>query len=416
MKAGRIALPLALLVLLGVSARPALASASDDDCLACHSDPGLKSGAGKPLAVDPEKFRASVHGQAEIACVDCHADLKAVKDFPHAEKLKSVSCSGCHEKETQVLRASVHGGATVEKDGMTVSCKDCHGTHDIRTKDDFESQTFPINLPQTCLGCHSARVRNARGGAFVELYEKSAHYRALEKSGLTLSANCSNCHGAHDIKAVKDATAKVSRKNIIKTCGQCHVGIQRDYLEGVHGKDYVKGVKDVPVCTDCHSEHDIRSPQDLESTVYTTKVAQVCSHCHDDMALSRQYGFLPNRMKTYAESYHGRASKFGEIRVANCASCHGFHDIRDPSDPKSSINPANLPKTCGRCHPGASKNFAKGKIHNVAEPTADIKDKSPHIVKTVYIFVISAIIGVFLLFIAADLFRRAIRSRRTPHE
>jgi predicted CXXCH cytochrome family protein len=404
-------LPLGLAVLLAVCVRPAAAAVPNDDCLACHSDPELKSAAGKSVAVDPEKYRASVHGQTEISCVDCHADLKKVKDFPHAEKLKSVSCAGCHEKETQILKASVHGGATLAKDGMAVGCQDCHGTHDIRAKDDFESRTFPINLPQTCLGCHSAKVRNARGGAFVELYEKSAHYRALEKSGLTLSANCSNCHGAHDIKSVKDTVARVSRKNIIKTCGQCHVGIQRDYLEGVHGKDYVKGIKDVPVCTDCHSEHDIRSPKDLESTVYTTKVAQVCSRCHDDMALSRQYGFLPNRMKTYSKSYHGTASKFGEIRVANCASCHGFHDIRDPADPKSSIYPANLPRTCGQCHPGATKHFAEGKIHNSLETTADIRDKSPHIVKTVYIVVIAAIIGGFLLFIAADLFRRAVRRK-----
>jgi predicted CXXCH cytochrome family protein len=410
MNAGRN--PFALAALLLALALPAAAPVANDDCLACHSDPGLKSSAGRPVAVDPARFKASVHGQAEVACVDCHTDLKNVKNFPHAERLKAVSCAGCHEKETQALTASVHGAATVVKDGMTVGCKDCHGTHDIRAKDDFDSMTFPINLPQTCLACHGGKVKSERGPAFVELYEKSAHYRALERSGLTLSANCSNCHGAHDIKTVKDAASKVSRRNIIKTCGQCHVGIQRDYLEGVHGKDYVKGIKDVPVCTDCHSEHDIRSPQDLESTVYTTKVAQVCSRCHDDMALSRQYGFLPNRMKTYAQSYHGTASKFGEIRVANCASCHGFHDIRDSRDPKSSIYPANLPKTCGKCHSGASKHFAEGKIHNAPAATADIKDKSSHIVKTVYIVVISAIIGVFLIFIAADLFRRTIRRKR----
>ena len=419
MKLRRTVLPiLALSALLSISVRPAIteavaaAAATNDDCLACHSDPGLKSGAGTSVAVDQEKFQASVHGQAGISCVDCHADLKAVKDFPHAEKLKPVVCAACHDKETQMLKTSVHGGATQAKDGMTVACKDCHGAHDIRPKDDFESRTFAINLPQTCLGCHSAKVHNERGGAFVELYEKSAHYRALEKSGLTLSANCSNCHGAHDIKAVRDAASKVSRRSIIKTCGQCHVGIQRGYLEGVHGKDYVKGVKDVPVCTDCHSEHAILSPKDLESTVYTTKVADVCSRCHDDMALSRQYGFLPNRMKTYAQSYHGTASKFGEVRVANCASCHGFHDIRASGDPKSSIYPENLPKTCGQCHPGATKHFSEGKIHNVADAAADIKDQSPHIIKTVYIVVISAIIAVFLLFIAADLFRRTIRRKR----
>jgi len=129
------------------------------------------------------------------------------------------------------------------------------------------------------------------------------------------------------------------------------------------------------------------------------------------MALSRQYGFAPNRMKTYANSFHGTASKFGEIRVANCASCHGFHDIRDPADPKSSIYPANLPETCGQCHPGASKHFAEGKIHNALGTTGDIRDKAPHIVKTVYLAVIAAIIGVFLLFIAADLFGRAIRRK-----
>lgn len=332
-------------LLLAVCLRPAAAAATvkNGDCLACHANAGLRTAAGASVAVDPERFRASIHGQAEVSCVDCHADLRTVKDFPHAEKLRSVSCAGCHDKETQVIEASVHGGATVEKDGMTVGCKDCHG--------------------------------------------------------------------AHDIQSVKDALSKVSRKNIIKTCGQCHVGIQRDYLEGVHGKDYVKGIKDVPVCTDCHSEHDIRSPKDLGSKVYTTKVAAVCSRCHDDMALSRRYGFVPDRMKTYTESYHGTASKFGEIRVANCASCHGFHDIRDAADPKSSVTPANLPKTCGRCHPGATRHFAEGKIHNAQGTTADIRDRAPQIVKAVYVDVIAAIIGVFLLFIAADLFGRAVRRK-----
>ena len=227
-----------------------------------------------------------------------------------------------------------------------------------------------------------------------------------------MSANCGSCHGSHGIKRVADPASGVSRRNIITTCGRCHVGIERDYLEGVHGKDYLNGGKDVPVCTDCHSEHDIRSPVEAESSVYATKVAAVCSRCHDDMALARRYGLMPDRMKTYAQSYHGTASRFGEVRVANCASCHGFHDIRDSSDPKSSIFPGNLPETCGRCHPGATKHFAEGKIHSAALETVDFREKSPHIVKSVYIVVISAIIGLFLVFIAADLLHRAVRRGR----
>jgi len=202
---------------------------------------------------------------------------------------------------------------------------------------------------------------------------------------------------------------RVSRKNIINTCGQCHLGIKRDYLEGVHGQYYLKGSQDVPVCIDCHSEHNIQTPQTLSSSVYATKVAKVCSRCHDNEALSRQYGLLTSRLKTYSHSFHGIASSFGEAHVANCASCHGFHDIRPWSDPKSSINPNNLPQTCGQCHPGAGKNFAKGKIHVISEK---LSNKWAYYVRIFYIVLISSIISVFLIFISVDLGHRL--HQKTP--
>ena len=393
-------------------ATPFMLSASNDDCLACHNDSGLKSSAGKPVFVSPEKFLSSVHGRAEIACIDCHTDLKNVKDFPHPEKLKAVNCAACHEKAAQKVTASIHGQPHGPENPIIVTCKDCHGTHEIYGRDDTESRTFSMNLPATCESCHLERVKTKAGNEFIRGYNQSVHYRALEKSGLTLSANCTSCHGAHEVRSVTDPLSSVARKSIIHTCGQCHVGIEKGYLEGVHGKDYVKGIKDVPVCTDCHSEHDITAPQELNSKVYTTKVAQVCSNCHDNLRLAREYGFLPYRLRTYSESYHGTASKFGETRVANCASCHGFHDIRASSDPESSVHPDNLPKTCGKCHAGATKHFAEGKIHFIAEETITTKYRSAHIVKNVYIIVITVIIGVFLLFIASDLMHRAINKKK----
>ncbi len=168
----------------------------------------------------------------------------------------------------------------------------------------------------------------------------------------------------------------------------------------------------MPVCTDCHSEHDILSPQDLKSGVYATRIAELCVRCHDNLTLSRRYGFLASRMKTYRETFHGTAAKFGETRVANCASCHGHHDIRPSSDPKSSINPSNLPQTCGQCHPGAGRRFAEGQIHVIPEEITIPKYKSSHIVKNVYIIVITIIISAMAIFIAADLVRRLVRTRK----
>ncbi len=400
----------AALFALACGASFASAGPSDEDCLACHGDKDLKSAAGKPLFVDQAKFRGAIHGQAEVGCADCHADLKNVKDFPHAEKLKPVDCAVCHEDAMAAIRKSVHGRPHPDNPGVIVACKDCHGTHEIRPKADTESSVYSINIPDTCERCHLTRVQTKRGAEFVKRYNQSIHYKVLTKSGLSLSATCATCHGSHDVKPVEDPDARVARKNIIRTCGVCHAGIEKNYLEGVHGKDYVKGSADVPVCTDCHSEHAIQGPEDIDSVVYSTRVAAVCSRCHDDERLARQYGFLTSRLKSYASSYHGTASKFGETRVANCASCHGFHDIRVSSDPKSSINPANLSATCGRCHPGAGANFAKGKIHVVQ---AKAESKGSYVAKVLYIVLIASVVSVFLIFIAADLYRRAKKRGRS---
>ena len=385
-------------------AAPVLAGQSDDDCLTCHGDSGLKSDQGRPLYVDGTGFGASIHGEAGIACVDCHADLKKFEDFPHAAKLKPVDCASCHDAAAAAVRESIHGRPHVGTNAITVQCKDCHGTHDIRPAKDALSHTAAINIPDTCLGCHLERVKTKRDQGFAARYKESDHYRALSKAGLSLSATCLSCHGGHTVRPVDDPQSKVSRQNIIRTCGACHAGIERDYLEGVHGKDYVKGIQEVPVCTDCHNEHDIRSPEDLDSGVYATKVAAVCSRCHDNETMARQYGLLTSRLKTFSASYHGTASKFGEVKVANCSSCHGHHGIRPSTDPLSSINPANLAATCGTCHPGAGENFSKGKIHVVSEKT---ENRWGYTVKMVYIVVIAGLISVFLAFIVADLFRRA---------
>lgn len=375
----------------------------DEDCMVCHEDPDLKTEQGESLFVEYDPFQASIHGKSGISCVDCHSDLQGFEDFPHPQKLQTVNCGDCHDKAAKEFKLSVHSQATVEEYGLTVSCKDCHGKHDIKNREDYDSRVYPLNLPRTCERCHLEKVETERGVEFIKQYEKSIHYEGLKKSGLATSSNCSNCHGAHDIKNVHNLLSRVSRKNIVHTCGKCHVGIERDYLEGVHGKDYVKGIKDVPVCTDCHNEHDITSPQNLSSSVYATKVAEVCSRCHDDERLARQYGFLTSRLKTYSSSIHGTASKYGEIRVANCASCHGFHNIRPSNDPESSIHPDNLPQTCGKCHPGAGNNVAKGKVHVISEKTTN---KWAYFIKIFYIILIASIVSIFIIFIAADLFHR----------
>ena len=68
-------------------------------------------------------------------------------------------------------------------------------------------------------------------------------------------------------------------------------------------------------------------------------------------------------MTSYLDSYHGLAAEGGSVVAANCSSCHGVHNILPSSDPRSTINRANLDATCGKCHKGVTQKFTLTKVH-----------------------------------------------------
>lgn len=243
---------------------------------------------------------------------------------------------------------------------------------------------------ENCITCHEdpELISEEEQSLFIDFkkFISSIHSQA--------EISCIDCHS--DLINIEDFPHQKNLKSV--NCGECHKKAAEEFLESIHsqGKKYSPSV----TCADCHGKHDILSPQDMNSRVYATKIAAVCSRCHDDKILAHQYGFLTSRLKTYSNSFHGTASKFGETRVANCASCHGYHDIRQSSDPKSLIHIENLAKTCGKCHAGAGINFTKGKIHMASEKTSN---KWAYFVKTLYIILIAGIIFILLIFIITDL-------------
>ena len=73
------------------------------------------------------------------------------------------------------------------------------------------------------------------------------------------------------------------------------------------------------------------------------------------------------------------------------------------------IHKDNLQKTCGKCHPGASENFAKTKVHAVASISgSDFGEKIIAWVRIVYILLIVAVIGGLTLFNFMDWLRKTI--------
>jgi hypothetical protein len=97
-------------------------------------------------------------------------------------------------------------------------------------------------------------------------------------------------------------------------------------------------------------------------------VPGTCAKCHENQTKMQAlyYGIRTDRFDTYKKSFHYKSYESGGRLLAVCSDCHENHDTRQASDPKSAINPANLPSTCGKsgCHPGANNVFIYGgKIH-----------------------------------------------------
>ena len=167
---------------------------------------------------------------------------------------------------------------------------------------------------------------------------------------------------AHRILGAGDSESPINFFNIPDTCGSLSRVLYEGLLEGIHGKMVKRGAVDSPVCTTCHGEHGIIDPADPRSPVSAVRLAEAtCSPCHESEVLNEKYGVPAGRLTSYIDSYHGLKNKVGrqdDVRVANCASCHGSHRILPHTDPASSIYPANLQATCGECHEKISVELA----------------------------------------------------------
>ncbi|MFC2170001.1 hypothetical protein ACFLRM_05500 [Acidobacteriota bacterium] len=311
-----------------------------EKCIICHGKRDIEKTA-KRLFIDQELIYKSVH--KEKNCVDCHYD---VTEIPHREGPLIVKCQHCH----------------------------------------YEGN--PEEAPQS--------------DVYLE-YQESVHGLSVAQENAKAPL-CQNCHGSHLILHTEVDDSRVGRKNVAQTCGECHVDIYAKFINSIHGQAaYAKNIPDAPTCTDCHGEHTIRKYENPASSVSKSNIVKTCSECHSAEAIVGKYGITTEQVKSFEESFHGLAVDFGSKKAANCASCHTPHDIRPSSDPLSSININNIPETCGKCHPGANANFAKGKMH------VNPKSKDSGIIFWVAFFFkyfTIAILGGLFVHIILDVYRK----------
>ena len=329
------------------------AGLSKNECLTCHENKHLKATSdNRSLYIDVSKLNGSVHG--DLACSKCHTEVRPSKKRSCETITTKVKCGGCHDKVQDKYVQSSHGKINMSGDKDAPACVTCHGTHEILKKDNPNSKIFSVNIPKLCSKCHQdgqkAAVRLKDNGVdhIVDNYTESVHGKRLSHGGLTVTANCSNCHTAHLENNHDNPMSSTHKDNIPQTCGKCHWGVEEAFRKSIHSADVSKSKKELPSCNSCHVAHSVVDPTKGE---FRFSIMETCGKCHEKISSS------------YFETYHGKASLLGSEKAAKCQDCHSAHSILPIRNPASPLSRANIVKTCSKCHPSANLGFTKYLTH-----------------------------------------------------
>jgi cytochrome b subunit of formate dehydrogenase len=226
-------------------------------CGRCHGQKFLMESNGE-TAQAFVSYQESVHGRAvekgsqkAAVCTDCHGahEILPASDArsPIAKASVPATCGKCHVDIAHTFNQSIHGQAIARGNQLAPVCTDCHGIHSIKAHTDPNSPAAEQNLSrETCARCHEGvRLSQEFGvpGNRVNSYFDSYHGLAAE-GGSVVAANCSSCHGVHDILPSSDPRSTINRAHLVATCGKCHKGVTEKFTltrvhleDGLHPKD-----------------------------------------------------------------------------------------------------------------------------------------------------------------------------------
>ena len=357
---------------------PPVHPAADFACNSCHAETQTEiefpSGEQLPVQVDLAALAMSAHGdQAEnpLACMDCHQTVNDYQ-YPHtpmtAGDLRDYQlasgelCERCH--------ASPHITSHAGKDAVSpVTCTDCHGSHEVRTAEAWDSG----EAVAACVNCHEQAgvaltdadqmIPLIRNGLFADEVDNDYCLACHSQPGVTMTfpngdvksvtvdaeafhtsvhgienswdaLQCTDCHQnyqfPHEEVTIESAREYTVMQN--QVCEACHVQFFEKALDSVHGAALLDGNLDAAVCTDCHGSHDTVMPSEQPHTA----IAQTCEQCHSEI------------YNEYAESVHGAVLIEDDNEdVPTCIDCHGVHDIHDPTTAQAR---ARSPELCATCH------------------------------------------------------------------
>lgn len=317
-----------------------------------------------------ENYSESIHGEGLLKkglivaanCASCHT---AHNILPHTDANSSIArrniartCTTCHAQIEAVHRKVIKGELWEKEANVLPACVDCHQPHKVRKV--FYTQGM---ADADCLKCHDKKDLLAKDGRSIFVDEKE------HKASRHGRVSCSQCHSGVNVSLVRPCASLTLKVD----CGACHTAVAQEYATSQHGKLLIKGDSNAPSCKDCHGDHGIQGRTQSSSPTFPTNVPRLCGRCHreGEKAAVRYKGPQHQIVESYTDSIHGKGLlKSGLTVTATCTGCHSAHRILPRTDPRSTVNRANVPETCGRCHHGIQEEFEKSIHHQMLGKTS----------------------------------------------
>ncbi len=221
----------------------------ENECLSCHGNPDLsKTGAsGEEVSLYVREEAVNTTAHRFIDCTTCHTSEPHKVATPLTKLSLAEKCGSCHQYQSKLHLESIHGQQLVQGNPDVATCVDCHSPegnpHSVIRVLEYSAPTYKKNIAQTCATCHGDEELMASYGIVEKVYEsymRSFHGKAMQLGTYEITqldkATCTNCHGVHDIKSIRDPSSPVAGlDNLAKTCEQCHPGAGVEFASGFLG-------------------------------------------------------------------------------------------------------------------------------------------------------------------------------------
>ena len=217
---------------------------------------------GNTVSINPNPIYAQGL-PAKMQCLVCHADPQL--------------------KDDKVLKSLYFGREEMSKSAhLNIGCAGCHSNYTDAPSSAHESiskrdnKIFSSIARASCVKCHDHADE-------LKALKASAHGGTPTIDATHVQPTCLDCHSFHSMSVAKKDPAWALDKHMSskEICGKCHEPEWDSYNDYYHGRAYKAKDSRAPACWDCHTNHNARYVDEMESSVSKKNIKKTCGKCHD---------------------------------------------------------------------------------------------------------------------------------------